>query len=81
MLKSLNRYVKNDEFSINIWDNFININNFTDVPILEENKVVITYLEKRIIIKGDKIIIKKLLDNEILLSGKFTSIEMGDFYA
>ncbi len=81
MLKSLNRYVKNDEFSINIWDNFININNFTDVPILEENKVVVTYLDKRIIIKGDKIIIKKLLDNEILLSGKFTTIDLGDLYA
>lgn len=81
MLKSLNRYVKNDEFSINIWDNFININNFTDVPILEENKVVVTYLDKRIIIKGEKIIIKKLLDNEILLSGKFTTIDLGDLYA
>lgn len=81
MLKSLNRYIKNDEFSINIWNNFINVNNFTDIVVLEENKVVITYYEKRIVIKGEKIIINKLLDNEILLSGKFSAIELGDLNA
>lgn len=78
MLKSLNKYIKNNEFSINIWSNFININNFTDIIILEDNKVIVTILERKIIINGENICINKLLDNELLLSGKFSSIELGD---
>ena len=78
MLKSINKYIKNNDFSINIWDKHIDINNFKEIVILEENKVVINTYNNRIIIKGNNITINKLLDNEILLSGDFTSIEKGE---
>ncbi len=78
MLKSLNRYLKNDEFSMNIWDKYININNFADIIVLEDNKVVLTAVNKKLTIKGKNIKINKLLDNEILLCGDFSSIEMGE---
>ena len=78
MLKSLKKYIKDDEYSINIWDKFININNFKEIIILENNKAVISLLNKKITISGDNITINRLLDSEILLSGEFYSITMGD---
>ena len=78
MLKSINKYIKNNEFSINIWDKYIDINNFLEIIILEENKVVILIPNNKIIIKGKNITINKLLNNEILLSGDFYSIEKGE---
>ncbi len=78
MLRSINKYIKNNEFSINIWDKYIDINNFLEIIILEENKVVILIPNNKIIIKGKNITINKLLNNEILLSGDFYSIEKGE---
>lgn len=78
MLKSLRKYIKDNNYSINIWDNYININNFKEIVILESNKVVVNLSDKKITITGDNIIINKLLNNELLLSGEFYSILLGD---
>ncbi len=78
MLKSLNRFIKNDEYTINIWENNINIINFTEILILEENKVVLLIKNKKITVTGENLTINKLLDDEILLKGKIKTIELGE---
>lgn len=75
MLKSVCNFIKNNDFSLNLFDKHIYINNFKDVLVLEPNKVVISYLYGKIIIKGNDLLVNKLCDNEILLSGIFTSLE------
>ena len=78
MLKSLNRFIKNDDYTINIWENNINIINFTEILILEENKVVLLIKNKKITVTGENLTINKLLDDEILLKGKIKTIELGE---
>ncbi|MBR1385959.1 MAG: hypothetical protein IJ568_03920 [Bacilli bacterium] len=78
MLKSLNRFIKNNDYTINIWENNIDIINFSEILILEENKVVLLINNKRITIIGENLTINKLLDNEILLKGKLKSFEIGE---
>lgn len=78
MLKSINKFIINNEYSINIWKNYIEINNFTDVILLEDNEVIIEIDKKIIKIKGKEIYIKKLVDKEILLSGDFETINLGE---
>lgn len=75
MLKSINKFIKNNEFSINILDNLININNFIDITILESNKIVLEIPNGYLKIYGDNLVIKKLLDNEILITGIINSLE------
>lgn len=77
MLKSLKKFIRNDNYLISIWDNYIDINNFTDIVILEDNRIVLLIPNGKIIIKGNDISIKKLFDKEILLTGEFRSIELG----
>ena len=68
MLKSLNKYIKDNEFSINILENLININNFLDITILEPNKIVLETerYEKdnaiRIVTLGYRSFDKKIVD-------------------
>ena len=78
MLKSINKFIINNEYSINIWKNYIEINNFTDLILLEDNEVIIEINKKIIKIKGKEIYIKKLVDKEILLSGDFETINLGE---
>lgn len=75
MLKSINRFIKNNEFSINILNNLININNFIDITILESNKIVLEIPNGYLRIFGSNLIIKKLLDNEIVIIGTISSLE------
>ena len=78
MLKNIVNYVRNNEFYINIWKNKINIVNFKEIIILEDEKIVIKSDESKIIIRGRNLSINKLLDNELLITGKFNSIELGE---
>ncbi len=78
MLKNIVQYVKNDDFYINIWKNKINIVNFKEIVVLEENKIVILSPYNKVIIKGSNLSINKLLDSEILITGTFTLIEFGE---
>ena len=58
MLKSLKHFVVNDGYSINIWNGHININNFSDIVILEDTRVVLLVSSIKIVIKGNNICIK-----------------------
>lgn len=76
MLKSINKYIKNNEFSINILDNLININNYIDIIVLESNKIVLDTPLGYLRIFGDNLTIKKILDNELLINGLLYSLEI-----
>lgn len=78
MLKSLNRFIRNKDFYLNYWNNQININNFIEILVLEDDKVVLSIPSGKLVVRGSNIMITKLLDNEILLTGDFSSIDIGD---
>ena len=75
MLKSINRIIKNDEFSINVLKDFVHINNFIEIVVLEPNKIVLKIPYGLLRIFGNNLLIKKLLDKEIVISGSIKSIE------
>lgn len=56
----------------------LHIINFTKILSLEEKRVSIIYKNKRIIFKGDNFILKKLLDNEVLIKGVVLGVEVND---
>lgn len=77
MFKGITNYIKDDEFRINIYHDKINIVNYLEIISLEDNRVSIKYHEGNIIIKGKNLLVKKLLDQEILIAGDIKLIEMG----
>lgn len=77
MFKGITSYIKDNEFKINIYHNKINIVNYLDIISLEDSRVSIRYSEGNIVIKGKNLLVKKLLDQEILITGSIKVIEMG----
>lgn len=46
------------------------------IIVLEENKISLLTNNNKIIIKGNNLVLKKLLDKEILINGKLLNIEV-----
>ena len=71
MLKEINNYINDKEFRINIYKDIINIVNYKKIISLEENYISILTKDKKIIIKGEKLHLLKILENELLIKGSF----------
>lgn len=76
MLDRLNNYIDDKKFKLIYEENLIDIINYTRLITIENNYVSLYIDNKKIIIKGKKLILKKLLDNELLLNGEVTSLEV-----
>ncbi len=76
MLDRLNNYIDDKKFKLIYEENLIDIINYTRLITIENNYVSLYINNKKIIIKGKKLILKKLLDNELLLNGEVTSLEV-----
>ena len=76
MLDRLNNYIDDKKFKLIYEDNLIDIINYTRLITIENNYVSLYINNKKIIIKGKKLILKKLLDNELLLNEEVTSLEV-----
>ena len=76
MIDRLNNYIDDKKFKLIYEDNLIDIINYTRLITIENNYVSLYINNKKIIIKGKELILKKLLDNELLLNGEVTSLEV-----
>ncbi len=71
-------YVRDNEFRMLVLSNKIDIVNYSELLSMSEERVSITSATGRIVIRGEGLSVKKLLNREILIVGKFSSIEMGE---
>ena len=76
MLDKINNYINDTEFRFTVYENKINIVNYTGIISLEGNYISIKSINKKIIITGDSLILNKLLDREMLISGNISKIEV-----
>ena len=72
----IRKFINDSSFQILYRNNSLNIINYTDINYMEESKISISvYNNKKILIKGNNLTVKKLLESEILIVGNITSIE------
>ena len=75
MFNNLRNYLDDHSWKIYIYENKINIVNYIDIIALEDNRISIKYEKGILIIKGNNLTLNKLLDQEILITGKISSLE------
>lgn len=78
MKESINRYFNDLDFRYTVYSNMLHIINYTKVLSLEEKRISILVNNKRIVFKGDNFILKKMLDNEVLIRGVVLGVEVND---
>ena len=69
------RYINDNDFQIIYINNELNIVNYERINYMEDEKISLSCKEGTIIIKGNDLRVKKLLDNEIVIIGNFENIE------
>lgn len=69
-------YLLEDEFTMNVFKNKIEITNYKEIGHFDLNKVVIKYEDGEILIKGNNLIISRLMNDSILIKGNISIIEL-----
>lgn len=75
MFDKLRNYINDDSWKINISRNQVDIVNYLDIILLEEEKILVKYKEGIISIVGSKLSVNKMLDSEILITGNIKSVD------
>ncbi len=75
IINSIRSYILEDEFKITILNNKVNIVNYQSIGIIDTNKVVVKYDFGSVSVRGDNLVLSKLMNNEILISGNIYSID------
>jgi len=72
----LRSYIKEDEFEIRVFQNKVNILNYESIGHFDSNKIIIRHHEGSLIINGECLVVSKLLNDEILVTGVIKAIEL-----
>ncbi len=75
MFKEIKTFVLEDKFKLTFIDGKINIVNYSLIPQFDSNKIMIEVDDITVLIKGDSLVISKLLNDEVLIEGKIKNIE------
>lgn len=75
MLKNLRSYILENKFRVYIYENNIDIINYKEIEHFDDKIIIVRYEKGIMTVKGENIIITKLLDDEILINGIIRNIE------
>lgn len=77
VLDRLTEYIYDKKLSIHIYEKKVNIVNYKEITNFSTNKITIVYDSGTITVSGKNLVVSKLLDNELLISGEINQIELG----
>lgn len=76
MLDRLTNYINDNTFRFTVYENTIHVLNYKRILILEEDRISFQSKNQKIKIEGEGLIIKKILNQEMLITGKIYKIEV-----
>lgn len=76
MLNRIKDYINDKEFRMTIFTDRIHIINYLQILSIEDDRIAFLTNKGRIIIKGNNLCLNKLLDDEVLVSGFVSNIEV-----
>ena len=75
MIKEIREYILDNKFKINIYEDKVNIVNYKDIDHFDDKIIIVKYEKGVLIVKGENLIITKLLEDELLIDGIIRNIE------
>lgn len=76
MLRKIKEYINDNEFRLTVFTDRIYVMNYLKIISLEDERISFLTDKGRVIIKGENLCLNKLLDDEILISGVVSNIEV-----
>lgn len=76
LVNNIRSFLLEDDFEIRIYKNKVNIVNYDSIGHFDSNKIIIYYNAGNILIKGENLVVSKLLNDEVLITGTIQNIEL-----
>ena len=78
MRKFIREFIDNEEFQLTLLKDRINIVNYSELLQINSKEMILKSADSKIFINGNNLVLSKLLDDEILITGEINSIEVHD---
>lgn len=75
--KKIKQYISETEFKITIVKGKIDVVNYVSIGHFDSNKIIVRYEDGNLVIKGDNLVVSRLLHDEVLITGNIKNVEMG----
>ena len=72
----ISNYLDDREYKIIIKENFLNIVNYDEIVDFSLNNVAVRVKNKLIIVEGTKLVISKMLEQEVLIIGNISNLRI-----
>ena len=76
IIDGIRNYVIEQEFEIRIINNKVDVINYKDIGHFDSNKFIINYSDGSVVIKGNNLVVSKLMNDEILIGGEIKGLEL-----
>ncbi len=76
MFKNILQYVKDEKVRVIVSKRKVDVMNYKDILVFDDNCILIDCKEFVLKIKGNDLVINKLMDNEVLINGNIVLLEM-----
>ena len=76
IINNFRSFLLEDNFEIHIYKNKINILNYTSMGHFDSNKIIVYSDSGYITIKGEDLVVTKLMKDEVLITGIISGIEL-----
>ena len=74
-IKNIRYYILEEEFKIIIKQNKLNIVNYIELIDFNEYEIKVKYVNGILLVNGNNLILKKILNDELLIEGYISKIE------
>lgn len=78
LVKVIDNYINDRNFSMIYKNNKLDIINYTKILDFSDTKISINSLDKTYIITGTNLVISKMLDDEVLITGTIKDISFNE---
>ncbi len=76
IISGIRDYILDDDFEVHIFNNKVNVVNYKEIGHFDSDKVIINYSNGSVVIKGNNLVVSKLMNSEILICGNIKSVEL-----
>lgn len=76
LINNIRSFLLEDDFEVRIYKNKVNIVNYDSIGHFDSNKIIVYYKGGMILIKGENLVVSKLLNDEVLITGVIQNIEL-----
>lgn len=76
IVNRIRNYLLEDEFWMQVYPDHVDVMNHKRIGHFDSEKVMIEYKDGTLVIKGEHLVVSKLLQDEVLVTGTIKSVEL-----